>query len=71
MITETNAFHPTSKAAVAEALAGLGVELSASRVKKTSLTDLIRMLDEANAKPKKTRAGHRAARKWRKGLNPA
>jgi hypothetical protein len=32
MITET---HPTTKAAVAKALAELGVELSASRVKKT------------------------------------
>jgi len=35
MITETNAFHPTTKAAVAKAIAELGVELSASRVKKT------------------------------------
>ena len=46
MITETNAFHPTTKAAVAKALAGLGVELSASRVKKTSLPDLLKMLDQ-------------------------
>jgi hypothetical protein len=52
MITEMNAFHPTTKAAVAKALAELGVELSASRVKKVPLADLIKMLDEANAKPK-------------------
>jgi hypothetical protein len=49
MITEMNAFHPTTKAAVAKALAEFSVELSASRVKKTPLADLIRMLGEAIA----------------------
>jgi hypothetical protein len=52
MITET--LHPTTKAAVAKTLAELGVELSPSRVKKTSLADLTRMLDQANAKPQLT-----------------
>jgi hypothetical protein len=54
MITEMNAFHPATKAAVAKALAECGVELSPSRVKKTSLAGLIKMLDEVNAEPKLT-----------------
>jgi hypothetical protein len=54
MITKTNALHPTTKATVANTLAELGLELSPTRVKKTPLADLTRMLHEANAKPKLT-----------------
>ena len=49
MITEANAFHPTTKAAVAKALAELGVELSTSREKKTPLADLIKMSRKSKA----------------------
>ena len=61
----------TTKVAVAKALAELGVELSPSRVKKTSLADLTRMLDEANAEHKASNVVPIAAAKKRKsaGVN--
>jgi hypothetical protein len=70
MITEMNAFHLTTKAAVAKALAELGVELSPSRVKKTPLADLIRMLEEAIATRKAEEAEPKKARRAASNVVP-
>jgi hypothetical protein len=65
-----NAFHPTTKAAVAKALAELGVELSASSVKKTPLAALTRMLNEANATRKVEQAKPKKARRAASNVVP-